>query len=183
MEDQQIITLLWQRSEEAIAALNEKFGSRLQHLSRNILSSDADAQECVNDTYLALWNAIPPQRPEPLAPFVLRLCKNLAISRLRAITAQKRSGYEVALEELSDIIGSNTLDDALSAQVLGQAINRFLGTLNAKDRVIFLRRHWYGDSVQAIAKQMRLSESNISVRLHRTRNKLKSYLIQEGLYE
>ena len=183
MEDQQIIALLWQRSEEAIAALNEKFGNRLQHLSRNILSSDADAQECVNDTYLALWNAIPPQRPEPLTPFVLRLCKNIAISRLRAATARKRSGYEVALEELSDIIGSNTLDDTLSAQVLGQAINRFLGTLNPKDRIIFLRRHWYGDSVPAIAKQMRLSESNISVRLHRTRNKLKSYLIQEGLYE
>ena len=183
MEDQQIITLLWQRSEDAIAALNEKFGSRLQHLAKNIVSSDADAQECVNDTYLALWNTIPPQRPDPLTPYILRLCKNIAISRLRSATAQKRSGYEVALEELSDVIGCNALEDTLSAQVLGQAIDRFLGTLTQKDRVIFLRRHWYGDSVQDIAKQMQLSESNISVRLHRTRNKLKSYLILEGLYE
>lgn len=183
MEDKQIISLLWQRNEDAIAALNEKFGRRLQHLAGNILSSDADAQECVNDTYLALWNTIPPQRPEPLAPFVLRLCKNIAISRLRGATAQKRSGYEIALDELSDIIGANTLDDTLSAQALGEGINRFLGTLKQKDRVIFLRRHWYGDSIQSIAQQMLLSESNISVRLHRIRNKLKSYLIQEGLYE
>ena len=183
MEDKQIISLLWQRNEDAIAALNEKFGRRLQHLAGNILSSDADAQECVNDTYLALWNTIPPQRPEPLAPFVLRLCKNIAISRLRTVTAQKRSGYEVALEELSEVIGTDTLEDTLSARELGQAIDRFLGTLKQQDRVIFLRRHWYGDSVQEIAQRLDLRESTVSVHLHRTRNKLKTYLIKEGLYE
>ena len=183
MEDKQIISLLWQRNEDAIAALNEKFGRRLQHLAGNILSSDADAQECVNDTYLALWNTIPPQRPEPLAPFVLRLCKNIAISRLRTVTAQKRSGYEVALEELSEVIGTDTLEDTLSARELGQAIDRFLGTLKQQDRVIFLRRHWQGDSVADIARQLSISEGSVSVRLHRIRNKLKNYLKKEGFYE
>ena len=183
MEDHQIISLLWQRSEDAIAALSEKFGSRLQRLAHNILSSDADAQECVNDTFLALWNTIPPQRPDPLPPYILRLCKNIAISRLRAATAQKRSGYEVALEELSDVIGADTLEQSVSARELGQAIDAFLDTLSQDNRVIFLRRHWYGDSVQEIARQLGMSQSNVSVRLYHTRNKLKTYLIKEGLYE
>lgn len=181
MEEREIISLLWQRHEDAIAALEALYGHRLQRLARNILPSDADAQECVNDTLLALWNSIPPQRPEPLTPYILRVCKNIAVSRLRQLTAQKRSGYEVALDELSEIIGTDSLEQALSAQELGRAIDCFLGTLRKTDRVIFLRRHWYGDSAQDIARLVGLSESNVSVRLHRTRNKLKTYLTKEGL--
>lgn len=181
MEEREIISLLWQRSEDAIAALSTKFGHRLQRLAKNILLSERDAQECVNDTYLAVWNTIPPQRPDPLSPYILRLCKNIAVSRLRASTAQKRSAYEVALDELGDAIGLDTLEQAISAQELGQAIDRFLDTLRQEDRIMFLRRHWHGDSVQEIARSMGFSESNVSVRLHRTRNKLKAYLTKEGL--
>ena len=114
---------------------------------------------------------------------MLRVCKNIAVSHLRRITARKRSAYEVALEELTEAIGADSLEQSLSARELGQAIDRFLDTLGKTDRTIFLRRHWYGDSVQDIARQMGLSEGNISIRLHRTRNKLKVYLTKEGFYE
>lgn len=181
MEDKDIIALLWRRSEDAITALTEKFGLRLQRLAENILLNERDAQECVNDTYLAVWNTIPPQRPNPLSPYILRLCKNIAVSRLRSSTAQKRSAYEVALDELGDAIGTDTLEQAISARELGRAIDAFLDTLGPEDRVIFLRRHWYGDSVQQIARNLKRSESNVSVRLHRIRNKLKTYLAKEGL--
>lgn len=183
MEEREILSLLLQRHEEAISALQALYGHRLQRLARNILPTDADAQECVNDTYLALWNTIPPQRPDPLMPYILRVCKNIAVSRLRHFTAQKRGGYEVALDELSEAIGSDNLEQALSAQELGRAIDIFLDTLRREDRFVFLRRHWYGDSVQEIARCLDKSESSISARLHRIRSKLKTYLIKEGLYE
>lgn len=183
MEEKQLITLLWQRNQDAISALAETYGHRLQRLAQNILLSEPDAQECVNDTYLAVWNTIPPQRPEPLAPYVLRLCKNIAISRLRSATAQKRSSYQLSLLELEEAIGTDTLEQTLSSRELGRAMDAFLDTLSQENRVIFLRRHWYGDSVAEIAERLSLSESNVSVRLHRIRQKLKAYLIKEGLYE
>lgn len=183
MEDNKIVALFWQRSEDALRALAEKYGHRLQRLAENILFNEADAQECVNDTYLAAWNTIPPQRPEPLSPYLLRLCKNIAVSRLRGITAQKRSGYEISLMELEEAIGADTLEATVSSRELGRAIDTFLDTLDKKNRIIFLRRHWYGDSVGQIAKDLSLTESNVSVRLHRTRQKLKTYLTEEGLYE
>lgn len=181
MDDRGIIDLFWSRSEDAIPALERKFGRRLQRLAKNILTNEQDAQECVNDTYLAVWNALPPQRPWPLAPFVLRICKNIAVSRLRANLAAKRSGYEVALDELSEAIGVNSLEDTISARELGRAIDAFLDTLRKDDRVLFLRRYWYGDSVEELAKLFGLSKSNVSTRLNRIRNKLRTYLTKEGL--
>ena len=183
MEDRVIIDLLWSRSEDAIQALAQQFGRRLQRLAENILSSEPDAQECVNDTYLAVWNTIPPQRPVPLAPYLLCLCRNIAISRLRSATAKKRSAYEISLNELDEAIGADSLTQTITSRELGRTIDRFLDTLCKEDRVIFLRRHWYGDSVADIAKSLGLSESNISVRLHRIRQKLKTYLVTEGYYE
>lgn len=181
MEDRQIISLLWARAENAIGALAQQFGHRLQRLAENILHNPWDAQEVVNDTYLALWNTIPPQRPEPLTPFVLRLCKNIAVSRLRGNFAVKRSGYEIALDELSETIGTASLEETIAARELGQAIDRFLDTLSTENRVIFLRRHWYGDGVSEIAKRMGMSENTVSVRLGRTRTKLRAYLVKEGM--
>lgn len=183
MEDKQLITMLWQRNQDAISALVEIYGHRLQRLAQNVLSSEPDAQECVNDTYLAVWNSIPPRRPEPLSPYVMRLCKNIAISRLRAETAQKRSGYQLSLQELEEAIGMDTLEQTISSRELGRAIDGFLDTLSRENRVIFLRRHWHGDSVADIARKLDMSESSVSVRLHRVRQKLKTYLIKEGLYE
>ena len=183
MDDREIIALLWNRAENAISALAEKFGHRLQRLAGNILRNPWDVEECVNDTYLALWNSIPPKHPDPLAPYALRLCKNIAVSRMRTVLTQKRSGYEIALDELSECIGTASLEEILDARELGQAIDRFLDTLTLQNRVIFLRRHWYGDAVSEIAIRVGLSENTVSVRLNRTRNKLRAYLIKEGYYE
>lgn len=183
MEDKKIISLLLRRSEEALALISHRFGCRLHQLAQNILLSQQDAQECVNDTYLAVWNSIPPQNPEPLFPYVCRLCKNIAISRLRTLTAQKRSGYTLALDELDQTVGTLDLDETISARELGRAIDRFLDSIGRDNRVIFMRRYWYGDSVADIAKDTGISENAVSVRLHRIRGKLKDYLIKEGLYE
>lgn len=181
MDDRELIALLWRRSEDALAALSQRFCQRLQRLAQNILPNEADAQECVNDTYLALWNTIPPNRPLSLSAYVYRLCKNIAVSRLRAIHAQKRSGYEIALDELSEAIGTNSLEQQLEARELGNAIDRFLETLSKENRVIFLRRYWQGDQVKDIAKQLALTESSVSARLSRMRQNLKLYLTKEGL--
>ena len=183
MEERQIVSLLWDRAEDAISVLTQTFGHRLQRLTYNILRNPFDAEECVNDTYLALWNTIPPKRPEPLAPYVLRLCKNIAIGRLRASQATKRSNYELALDELTECIGTATLEETIDARELGRTIDRFLDTLSLENRVVFLRRHWYGDAVSDIATRVGLSENAVSVRLNRTRTKLKAYLIKEGYYE
>lgn len=181
MEDKEIIELLWSRSEDAISALTESFGHRLQRLARNILPTDLDAQECVNDTYFAAWNTIPPQKPNSLSLYLYRLCKNIAVSRLRRLTAQKRSCYEIALDELSEAIGSNSVEQTLEVRQLGNAIDRFLETLSKENRVIFLRRYWHGDSVKDLAKAFSMSQGAISARLGRMRENLKEYLIKEGI--
>ena len=183
MEDREILALLFSRSEEALAALSAKFGHRLLRLAKNVLPTTQDAQEAVNDTFLAVWNTIPPKRPDPIAPYILRICKNISVSRLRVITAQKRSAYEVALDELSETVGRNTLERIISARMLGQVIDRFLGTVTQPDRVIFLRRYWYGDQVKNIARQVGMTENAVSVRLNRLRSSLKNTLIKEGYYE
>lgn len=183
MDDRHIIRLLFARSEEAIAALAVRFGLRLQAMAMHILHSARDAEECVSDTYLAVWNAIPPEEPKPLAPYVYRIGRNTALKRLRSNTAQKRdSGYDLSLEELSDCIPDRSLDKALDAQILAQAINGFLGTQSKENRVIFLRRYWFGDSVPDIAEELRLRPGTVSTRLSRIRTALKQYLQQEGIY-
>ena len=183
MEDREILTLLFSRNEQAIAALAAKFGRRLQRLAGNILPTAQDTEEAVSDTYLAVWNTVPPNKPDPIAPYILRICKNIAVSRLRALTAQRRSAYEVALDELADTIGQNTLEQILDARVLGHIIDKFLDTVSKTDRVIFLRRYWYGDRVKTIAQLVGMTENAVSVRLNRLRRSLRHILIKEGYYE
>ena len=183
MDDRKIIALLWQRAESAIDALAQKFGSRLMRTAVNILSDPQDAEEAVSDTYLAVWNAIPPARPDPLCAYVYRTGKNQALKRLRQKTAEKRnSHYNISLEELSDILTGNTMEEQMDARLLGQAIDRFLDTLSKDDRVLFLRRYWFGDSISQLARSRRCSTGSISVRLHRIRNRLKDYLYKEGFF-
>lgn len=182
MDDKTILDLLFARTEDALTALAQVYGHRLQRLAENILPDPQDAQECVNDTYLALWNTIPPKRPEPIAPYALRICKNIAIGRLRGQFALKRSGYEVALDELAETIGRDDLERILDANVLGDAIDSFLSTQSRENRVIFLRRYWYGDQVQQIAQRIGLPEGTVSVRLNRMRRRLREQLNKEGFY-
>lgn len=182
MEDKTIVALFFRRSEEAIPALAAQYGPRLRRLARNILRSERDAEECVNDTWLAVWNSIPPQRPRSLAAYVLALCRNTALSRYHQNTAQCRNSfYDTALEELADCLAAaETAESALEARELGRQINDFLETLSREDRVMFLRRYWFADSVADIAKALGIKPERVSVRLHRTREKLKKYLTERG---
>lgn len=180
MDDAQIMELLWRRSEGAVSALNERFGPRLYRTAMNLLCNHHDAEECVNDTYLAVWKAIPPKRPEPLSAYVYRTGRNIALNRLRTNMAQKRGSCPLSLEELTGCIPAPCLEDG---RALGQAIDTWLDTLSQDNRVIFLRRYWFGDSVKDIAKTFAMTENAVSVRLNRTRDNLKAYLIKEGYYE
>lgn len=178
-----IIKLLWHRSEKGLAELAKQFGRRLYQTALNIIGIREDAEESVNDTYMAVWSVIPPKKPEPLAPFVYRIGRNIALNRARANAAQKRCGYDVPLDELAGCIAGPDLWETLDARALGRAIDTFLDTLSRNSRVIFLRRYWFGDSVKDIAQALGMSESAVSVRLHRAREQLKAYLTKEGFYE
>lgn len=180
---EKITNLLWQRSESAITELAKAFGRRLYLTALNIIGIREDAEESVSDTYLAVWNAIPPKQPEPLAPFVYKTGRNIALKRLRFNTAQKRGGYDVSLDELSACIAGPDLWETLDARALGRAMDAFLDTLSISSRVMFLRRYWFGDSVKDIATAFDLTENTVSVRLSRVRDKLKLYLTEEGFYE
>ena len=181
MEDLQILEALFARSEKALAALAEKYGKGLLNLAMNILGSRADAEETVNDTYLALWNAIPPERPIPLEGYVHRTGRNIALKKLRFLRAQKRSSvYDVSLDELANALPGGDLEDTLDAKALGRAIDRFLDGQNATNRVLFVRRYWFGDGVKELASTMGMTESAVSVRLSRVRSQLKHYLNKEG---
>ena len=181
MEDQKIVALLWQRAEIAIDALAKKFGGRLMSIAMNILGVRQDAEESVSDTYLAVWNAVPPKKPDPLAGFVYATGRNISLDRLKYNTAEKRdSRYDVSIDELANCIPGPALEDTVEARELGLAINRFLGTVNAENRALFLRRYWFGDPVQEIAKDFGLRENAAAVRLGRLRMQLRAYLIKEG---
>lgn len=182
MEDSQIIALLFARAEGAIEALAQRYGKRLLAIARNILPTPEDAEESVSDTYLALWNAIPPRKPDPLGGFVYRVGRNQAIRKLRAQQAARRdSRYDLSLEELSQCLPGGTMEEALDARLLGQAIDRFLATLSRENRSLFLRRYWFGDSIGELAAAFSLTENNVSVRLSRLRSRLKAYLMKEEL--
>ncbi len=184
MEDKRIVDLLWERSREAIPALAQRFGGRLQRTAMNILGNPEDAEEAVNDTYLALWDAIPPQRPDPLEGYVYRTGRNVARKKLRFQSAQKRMGsYDLSLDELSDILPGESIEDILDARALGQAIDRFLATLSKSDRILFLRRYWFGDRVKDLARERFTTENALSVRLSRLRQKCKDHLIKEGFFD
>lgn len=183
MDDKKIIALLWDRAEGAIDALAAKFGRRLHATALNILGDTRDAEEAVSDTYLALWNAIPPERPDPLSAYIYKVGKNIALKHLRTRSAEKRAGnYELSLEELSEVIPGDSLEAQLDARALGQAIDTFLDTLTKEDRTLFVQRYWFGDSVTELAAQRYTAAGNISVRLHRIRTKLKDYLYKEGFF-
>lgn len=183
MEDKKILELLWNRVESAIDALAKKFGRRLLYTAMNILGNPQDAEEAVSDTYLALWNTIPPEKPDPLAGYVHRTGRNVALKKFRYLTAQKRNTqYEVSLEELAGILPAPSMEEMLDARELGQAIDRFLDTISKENRILFLRRYWFGDSVKTLAKAAALSENTVSVRLSRIRSQLKDYLYKEGFF-
>lgn len=183
LADEKIIELFFARSEQAIAALGTKYGKLCYKLAHNILGDRRDAEECVNDAYLGVWNAIPPARPEMLSAFLCRIVRNTSLKCYEKKRAAKRdSTYDIAMEELAGCLSApETVENAAEANELAHIIEAFLDTLPEENRVIFLRRYWFADSYAAIAARVRLSEKTVSVRLTRMRQQLREYLQKEGV--
>jgi RNA polymerase sigma-70 factor (ECF subfamily) len=183
MTDEEIISLFFERSEQAISELAAKHGKAVARIVRNILSDEEDVKECVNDTWLGVWNSIPPNRPDPLRAYVCRIARNLAAKRYHANTAEKRnSQYDLALEELAECIPDrDNVEDTYGAKELAAAISSFLDTLDYRDKFLFMRRYWYADSLSDIAAMSGLGYKTVSVRLTRVKAKLKKHLMEEGL--
>ena len=181
MDDEKIVELFFARNEQAIDELDMKYWKVCHKISYNILNNRLDAEECVNDTYLGTWNAIPPQRPNPLLAFVCKLVRRYSLMRHRANTAMKRnSTYDVALNEIENCISTKErIEDTLEAKALARVIESFLDSLTEENRIIFMRRYWFSDSYEEIAKRMGMTEKNVSVRLTRTRKQLRNYLIEK----
>lgn len=181
MEDDNIVALFFERSEQAIKELSAKYGKLIFHVSNNILNNREDAKECENDTYLGVWRAIPPEKPNPLVSFVCRIARNLSLKKRRYNKAKKRdSSFDEAMEELDDCIPIPSAEEVWLTKELGRVVNQFIGTLSEEERILFLRRYWFSDSIAMIARQFNMSENNVSVRLFRIRAKLKEYLGEEG---
>lgn len=183
LDDRKIIELFYERSEQAIMELSKKYGSVCTKIAYNILNNKQDAEECVNDAYLGAWNTIPPQNPNPLVSYVCRIVRNLAIKKYHSKAAAKRNSiYDVALDELENCFpASGSVEEKLDAKELARNIDAFLETLSQDNRIMFVRRYWYSDSIDELAKLFSISNHNISVRLSRTREKLKKYLLQKGI--
>ena len=181
IHDEKIIELFFDRSEQAIRELDTKYGKACFKLSYNIVNNRQDAEECVNDSYLGMWNAIPPARPNPLLSFVLRIVRNLSVKMYWKNKAEKRnSEYTVAMQEVESFLtASNSTEEEVEARELARMIEDFLDMQTVEDRVIFMRRYWFSDSYGDIAKKVGLSEKNVSVRLTSLRKKLRDYLFQK----
>lgn len=184
MEDERIVELYWERSESAISETAKKYGKYCHYIAYNVLSSDPDAEECVNDTYLRVWNAIPPARPRAFKSFIGTVTRNLALDRYHENRAEKRNkNADLAFEELLECIPDSTEDgrELSDEMALRDAINGFLESLPKKTRIIFVRRYWYLSPVAHIAGDLGMSNSNVKVILMRTRKKLKEYLEKENI--
>ena len=182
MDDQRIVMLYWSRNENAIRETEIKYGKYCYSIAYNILHSREDSEECLNDTWACVWETIPPERPTKLQCFIARITRNIAIDRFRYNSAQKRGAeIESAIDEYWECIpnGDASIEDEY---VMKQAINGFLKSLDTRSRIIFMRRYWYSMSVKDIADGMRISETHVSVILHRTRSKFKEYLTKEGIF-
>lgn len=184
MDDGAIIALYWSRDEGAIAETQKKYGAYCRTIALNILGSAEDAEECVSDALHNAWNAIPPQRPGSLSAFLGRIVRNLSISRRRHERAGKRySGLDVMLSELEECLpGPGGVEDAVEGRELTGCIERWLDGLAREDRVVFLRRYWYGDGVQALARAHGVGANQMAKRLQRLRSSLKRQLEQEGYH-
>lgn len=185
MEDKQIIRLYQDRNPEAIEQTKQKYGRLCKTIAGRLLQSPEDAEECINDTYLALWDAIPPATPSSLSAFAVKITRNLAMKRLEHLSAAKRNTQvTLSFDELSECLcGQDDLSQVIEEKALRQAITVFLETQDKESRCIFLRRYFYFDSVKEIATRYGITQSKVKSKLMRTRNQLKNHLIQEGFYE
>ena len=183
MTDENIVRLYWDRNEQAITESSDKYGTYLNSIAVNILYDRSDAEECVNDTWMRAWNAIPPHKPSVLSAFLGKITRNLSFDLYKRKHRDKRGGdnIDLVLDELSEIVsGGEDPADAYEATELKNVLNTFLATLTEEKRSMFVLRYWYADSVSDIAEKFGTRENNISVSLNRMRSKLKSYLTERG---
>lgn len=184
MEDQQILDLYGQRSDDAISETARKYGAYCFAVANRILQNPEDAEECVNDTWLHAWNAIPPAKPRVLRMFLAKITRNLACDRFSARMAEKRGGGEIALvlDELAECLPARTdVEAACEQRELAQCIRRFARSLPEREGNVFLRRYFFTDSVAEIAARYGMRENSVMVSLSRTRKKLRAHLKKEGL--
>lgn len=182
MEDHQIIDLYWNRDEDAILHTQRKYDGLCQTIARNILGNFQDAEECVNDAYLKVWNSIPPQRPQSLLGYLSRIVRNISLDRYRHNHAEKRSRVaDVMLSELEECLSDDSVVAFSDDGGITEAINRFLKTLDQENRILFVRRYYYMDSNEVLAKTFMISENTVRQRLYRIREKLKAFLKKEGI--
>lgn len=184
MDDQSIVQLFFERSETALAELDAKYGKLCYTLSRNILNSRQDAEECVNDAYLGVWNTVPPARPDPLRAYLCKIVRNVSLKLYYRKKAEKRSSaYDIAMQELEDCLPApNTVESEVEAKELAHMIETFLDTLSEENRVIFLRRYWFSDPYADIAKRTGISEKSVSMRLVRIRKQMRQYLVEREVF-
>ena len=181
MDDRLIVDLYFARSEKAISETDKKYGRYCRYIASNILHSDTEAEECVDDAYMNTWSAIPPANPYSLRTFVGRITRNLALNRYEHKRAQKRyAGIDSALDEIEELISAPE-ESLVDTMALREGLNEFLGTLNRKTRIIFVKRYWYLASIKEISDEIGASESSVKVSLHRTRCELKEFLEKKGI--
>ena len=180
MKDGKIVSLFTERDERAIVETQQKYGSYCLFIARSILDDEEDAKECVNNTYLGLWNSIPPNLPADLRSYAGAVCRKTALKQLEKRTAEKRGGGRAALafEELDEVLGSD--EDRTDEIALRDALGRFLKTLSKRSRCVFVQKYWYFQTVKEIASDLGMSEDSVKSSLFRSREKLKQYLKKEG---
>ena len=183
MEDKEILDLYWNREENAIRETDRAYGTQLRGLAARITESREDGEECVSDTYLTAWEHIPPQRPAYFFAWLAKVCRNFALGILDKRQAAKRSAHMVTLTaEMELCIPDNRREAELESREIGRILNEFLATLSRENRILFLRRYWYAESIGEIARRYGMGESKVKTSLHRTRKKLREQLEKEGIW-
>ena len=183
MDDQSIVALFWERSEQAIAETDRKYGAYCYSIAYHALANNEDAEESVSDTYMAAWNQLPPHRPSVLATFLGKITRRISINRWKAKNTAKRGGGQITLtlEELDNCVdGTQDIEASSDARELSACLNRFLDSLPKAERDIFLRRYWFFDPIAAIAESYGFTQSKVTSMLHRMRGKLRKQLEKEG---
>ena len=184
MKDSELIALLLARKEEALEAVKKHYSGIIRSILRKMLQDAGDVEECENDVLLAVWNSIPPQRPQCFGAYVSSLARRTAIDRVRYNTRSKRAAaYEVDLEELAEVLPDSTGQETeTDNQAIRDCLNRFLHALDSQTQTLFVRRYLWGESVEELAARFAIAENTVSVRLMRARKKLKAALEKEDIH-
>lgn len=184
MDDVRIVEMLWQRDDGALSALKDRHERLILSVAQNVLKNREDSEECLNDTLLATWNAIPPAKPENLGAFVCKIARNLSLKKWRSKTAEKRGGkaFYCLISELDDCISDGkTVDETIDQRALAAIIDTFLRSLDTDERDLFILRYFYFYSVASLAEKFGFSRSKVKTQLYRTRQKLSIRLQKEGV--